>query len=297
MLRTRLISQWRTDIALPADCYVICIFYLLLYLAQGIIVPYFPGWLNAKGLSVQEVGYLLSVTYSLKVVGNPLVSHVADVTGRLKLVLAALALISTATYSLYLLFEGRALVFFVAVMLSLFMPAMYPMMDRLAVEAGTQRGFRFGRLRLWGSLGFAMGTCLAGRFLIPNFGIGVVVDAVLSILLCTSVIALNLPDFRSTRCKMSRVPVFKLLKRPDYFYVMLAAAFVQSSNGFLYSFSSLFWEKHGVSTGAISIFWGVGISCEMLMFFFGAPFLARHRVLSMQGVAVLGSAVRWGGLR
>ena len=60
------------------------------------MLPYWPVWLNARGLSVTDVGLVLSVSYWLKTVVQPLIARRADQAGenrRIMVILAALALL------------------------------------------------------------------------------------------------------------------------------------------------------------------------------------------------------------
>ncbi|MEC8117469.1 MAG: MFS transporter, partial [Pseudomonadota bacterium] len=75
-------------------------FYASYFLLAGLMLPYWPVWLNARGLSVTDVGLVLSVSYWLKTVVQPLIARRADQAGenrRIMVILAALAVLAMAS--------------------------------------------------------------------------------------------------------------------------------------------------------------------------------------------------------
>ena len=65
-------------------------FYATYFFVFGIYMPYWPLWLNDIGLTPVEIGWVLAGAFWIKVVVQPAVAHVADTTGRTKILTAVL---------------------------------------------------------------------------------------------------------------------------------------------------------------------------------------------------------------
>lgn len=271
----------------------IALFYAALYCTQGIITPYFPVWLRGQHVSVGAVSLLLTLTYFACVIANPLFSHLGDSTGRLRDLLRGLAVAIAVLYANYLLTHSIPVIVGTALLISLLIPAMFPLADRFAMQAQTELGSSFGRLRLWGSVGFAIGTLAAGRLLIPRFGTGAVVAMVAVAFTMVAALSMTLPDLRSRPHRATRPPLAEVVADRRFLAVLTAAALVQGSNGFLYSLSSIYWNDHGISTGVVSLFWLVGIVSEILAFYLGSKVVHGIRVETLLLIAIAGTVVRW----
>src|ERR1043166_8915005 len=66
-------------------------FYAALSSAFGVIVPFWPTWLAARGLDATQIGLLLSLGYWIKLAGNPILASLADRHGDVRRILIALA--------------------------------------------------------------------------------------------------------------------------------------------------------------------------------------------------------------
>src|SRR5262245_47731354 len=67
------------------------LFYAAYFLFGGIQWPYFPLWLEAKGLDARAIGLVIAVPMLVRLVATPIVTHAADRRRALK---AALVLCS-----------------------------------------------------------------------------------------------------------------------------------------------------------------------------------------------------------
>jgi MFS transporter, PPP family, 3-phenylpropionic acid transporter len=270
-------------------------FYLFLYLSQGVIIPFFPLWLTGRGLTKEQVGTLLSLSYLPKLISNPLLAHFSDRSGEIKRLIVAALAAAAALHLLYLIDLRFAGLLAVAVLAAACMSAVFPLWERYAVLASRLRGLRYGRARLWGSLGFGAGTLAVGQ-LTGHVGSDWILPIILCLLGACLLAVARLPDLRASadRPAPAGAPPFRLLlKNRSLVWVIVACAILQSTNGFLYAFSTIFWIERGLSPALIGVLWATGITFEVGFFLIGHRFLARFGPLNTLLAAAALTAVRW----
>lgn len=126
-----------------------------LYLAGlALAVTYWPLYFEAMGFAGAQIGLLFSVRTALNIVAQPVMSGIADATGRPIFMLRAAFLWGAAMPGM-MLFADRFWMFAAAMWMSgLLTGAIAPLLDAAIVRrvgAG-----RFGDIRLWGSVGYGV---------------------------------------------------------------------------------------------------------------------------------------------
>ena len=69
----------------------ISLFFAALFIAYGVIVPYFPVWLHARELTPVEISIITASPLFLRVLFTPCVGLLADRVGNYRLVIVTLA--------------------------------------------------------------------------------------------------------------------------------------------------------------------------------------------------------------
>src|SRR5512139_1576389 len=76
------------------------LFNAVLFLGSGIVLPFLPLWLKAKGLPDPEVAFVVAMMMAVRIVAIPLGTFAADLTQRRKPVIIACAVGSFIAYVL-----------------------------------------------------------------------------------------------------------------------------------------------------------------------------------------------------
>lgn len=161
--------------------------YFLQYAAVGALFPLWASFYQNLGLSGRVLGLLLSVTPVAGIAMPPVWGLLGD-RYRLYLPLLAFTAVGAGVAALALpLASGLALLFPAAALLAAFQSAWSPIGDSVALEIVHREGYEYGRLRLWGSIGFALASlatgAAAGRWGLPVIFPVFAAAAVLSALL------------------------------------------------------------------------------------------------------------------
>ncbi|QBF29655.1 MFS transporter [Thalassococcus sp. S3] len=270
----------------------------LLYAAQGAWIPYIGLWLAAQGIAEAALPLLFAVMLMAKVVTNPVVAHLCDMSGRPERVAFWVTLFLILCYAT-LLWPGLSVsgLMILVVLASALAPTVFPIIDRLILQASGASAEGFGRLRMWGSVGFAVGTVLAGQAAL-RVGLTPVIVLV-AVLGAASLIALGL--YRRALGPMTRqwtppekAPLRALLDLPLIWPPLIAAALILASNAHLYTLAPIEWSQAGLSAALISAILVVGVGAEVAGFWFGSKMAARISAPALLTMAALFTAARWG---
>jgi MFS transporter, PPP family, 3-phenylpropionic acid transporter len=78
------------------------------------------------------------------------------------------------------------------------------------------------------------------------------------------------------------------------FWVFVASgAALQSSHQLYYGFGTLYWQELGFSDALIGALWAEGVIAEILLFWYGAPIVARLGPLGLMALGGIAGVVRW----
>ncbi len=132
----------------------ISLFFAALFLAYGVVVPYFPVWLNSRGLDPLQISTITAAPLFVLVLFTPSVGLLADRLGNYPLVIVTLAW-STLALALGLsMVGGYGPILVVGVAYLLANGTMLPLIETVAVAGVRNVGLDYGRMRLWGSITF-----------------------------------------------------------------------------------------------------------------------------------------------
>jgi PPP family 3-phenylpropionic acid transporter len=161
----------------------------------------------------------------------------------------------------------------------------------LADVISIEEGSNYGRIRLWGSLGFLVSAVLAGLWIsTPGSPLVPVSTAVLlGLVVLTSFV---LPPHAHFPPGPIREEARRLVRQRSFQFFLASAFFGQASHSAYDLCSGLLFQDLGggslVGTG-----WGIGVAAEITMLAGSAYFLARYRALHLRTFALAVTAVRW----
>lgn len=275
-------------------------FYFLYYGLQGVSIPFLPLWFASRGLDPAVIGLIVATSFLPKILSTPVVAHVADQTGRAHALIAAALAASLALFVCYPFSSTPGWLLAITLLLNAVFPAVLPLMDRMAIASGRGQGSSYTVMRACGSLGFAVVTVIGG-YLIKTFDANWVMWlSILLIIACLACVRLLPRAARPTPdeapAPAARLPMLEVLRDRPLLMCIAAASLVQASNGFLYSYSTLYWTASGLSTSLISMLWVVGVASEVLFFFLAPRILARTGAQWLILASAVMTAIRWTGL-
>ena len=272
----------------------LALFYVALFVSIGIQLPFFPLWLEAKGLDAGMIGLVLAAPMVVRLFSIPVLTRLADrhqdVRGGIILasVLAAAGTIALA------LTEGGLAILIVFTLASIPFTPVMPLAEAYALRGLAQVGRAYGPVRLWGSAAFIGGSLGAG-WIIDSLAPGNLIWLIAGAMVASAVAAAGLvPLPAHTPVMDAPEPSYQgFLRTPGFAMVAAAAGLIQASHAVYYGFSSLDWKAAGLDGTAVGILWAIGVAAEITLFAFSGrlPLWLRPPALLLAGA--LGASLRW----
>jgi PPP family 3-phenylpropionic acid transporter len=265
------------------------------FTTAGLFNPYAPLWFKELGLSTLAIGTITSLQAWTRVVPPYAWGWLGDHTGRrvdimrwtsLGCVVSSLALFSVTGY------WGAAVA---TLLLFGFNSALMPMHDAaLGRLLATERGFdagRYGRVRMWGSIGFIITVVTCGA-LLDATGVGLFPWLVVLFNGVMLLAVLRLPRLRTPVVQGEPTPpVLPMLRQPEVAWFFASAFFTVTGHGVLYAFFSLYLVSLGWGKATVGALWALAAVVEVLFFWRQGGWFHRlslHRWLEIAaGVSVL----------
>ena len=228
--------------ARPPQSMNFALFFFAYYGYVGVFSPYASLYFADRGLSAVQIGVLMSLMQVMRIFGPNLWGWVADHTRRRVSVLRFTSM--AAVLAFCGMFWGHSFAYFFALMVTvnLFTSAQGPISEALMLSSMRGDLTHYGRLRLWGSVGFIVTVVLSGQ-LLDWQGIGLMPWIALLLLIMVSGVALNMRE-DSTVHHAHDTPSVRLLLRDRAVLSFFASTFLMvAAHSSLYVYYSLYLER------------------------------------------------------
>ncbi|MEE2745670.1 MAG: major facilitator superfamily domain-containing protein 6 [Pseudomonadota bacterium] len=267
-------------------------YYAAYFAVIGILLPFWPIWLESRGLNAIDIGFVLAAAPFVRVLTNPLIAQFADQKGlRQPIILGSTIAALLVFISYNFISDFWPILLITALFFTLF-SAGQPLAESLTMQLVKENQYSYGRIRLWGSITFIITAILGGR-MIEVYSINLVFYLSLMGLGLLFISSLILPSTRFPISKKKAFPILVLLRTKPFLIMLIAAASVQSSHAVVYSFSALHWQSIGFSKTLIGGLWAEGVIAEIILFQYSSFILKRIKPSSLILIGGMAGVVRW----
>jgi MFS transporter, PPP family, 3-phenylpropionic acid transporter len=238
--------------------------------AIGLFNPYAPLWFQSLGFSTIAIGVIASLQSWTRVFMPYAWSWWGDHSGR-RTELIRLAAAGALAAALGLLGVTAAVpVALVTTALFVANSGVVPLYEALLAKAlNTPTGIdakRYGRVRVWGSVGFLVSVTAFGA-LLEYVGIAVFPWFVAGMNTLLLLAALRLPATPARALHIEPPPpALHLLRRPEVAWFFASIFFTVLAHTSLYAFFSLYLVSLGYGKTAVGALWAVSVAVEIVFF-------------------------------
>lgn len=267
-------------------------FYFCYFAAIGVTEPFLPVFFRDRGLSPAAIGGLLALLPGIQATvpfGFTALAEARGVARRLFRVAATGTVLAFAAFSL----PGPvwALAAVMAAYAAIKSP-LIPFANAMAFSLLAGGRERFGRLRVFGSLGY-IAAALAAGFALEAAGPGVILlGGTVALLAAAAAAAGPLPEptLRGARLQEAWADLF----RNRALCWFLAASFlVRVSGGTHITFFTLYLRELGIGEGLAGVAWAVGVAAEVAVMLAWPLLLRRIPLRLLLALGFGATAVRW----
>ena len=240
-------------------------FYFAYFAFVGAFSPYFSLYLQSLGHGAAAIGALLAGQQAMRLVAPTLWAGVADRRGQhaplLRLALGVVVLVALAMCFVSSFWPLLLLM----ALLGFFTNAALPLFEAITFVHLRDDIGRYGRLRVWGSIGFIVAVSGIGMAL-DVLPISLLPWLVLASLLCAFAVALAVPEAEKPRERPAAAAVWPVMKRPEVIAFFAACFFMSVAHGPLYAFYSIHLAANGWSKTLVGAMWSLGVIAEIGVF-------------------------------
>lgn len=275
----------------PKSALPIVGFYLLYFGAIGVTLPFFPAYLKSLDLTASEVGVLLAIGPALALVGPPLWGRLADRSRRHDRVLRILATGAALGFAPLLVARAFWALFATLFLFAIFASSVTTVLDTLALRRVEAVGGSYGRLRMFGSLGFVVSSVLFG-LAVDRVGLPTVAVP-LGLLVAAWAWTFTLRAPPTGGSAPSTRGGFRQLAHRDLVILLAASSLHWLACAPFHGTFAIYVTALGHSPSVVGLSAALGVMAEIaIMFFYPRIFrdLAPRRVLF---IAFAASAARW----
>ena len=267
-------------------------FYLFYFGALGVFVPFFALYLQRQGFGAVAIGQLMAIPMAMRVLAPGLWGWAADRSGRRDRVLRLAAVLATGGAALLLGASGFVAVGLALVAFALPWSGLLPQFEATTLSHLGERPQLYGRVRLWGSVGFILAVVLGG-WLFAGERLDAVPPALLVLVGLSAVAVWCVPSPPPPRATGDESGLLATLRRPWVLALLAVCVLQQASFGPYYVFFTIHLDALGYGTRAAGLLWAWGVAAEVLMFLYTPRLIERYGSRALLVFALGVSVLRW----
>jgi PPP family 3-phenylpropionic acid transporter len=274
------------------------LYYFASFAALGAYAPFFPRWLEARGVVGLAMGLVAGLVPAMGVLGPPAVGVLADALHARGSLLRVCALGSSLAMAALALaaWTGRAssvgVVFAAVLVYAVFRSPMVMLADVINLEQVRAAGTTYGAIRLWGSLGFLVAALAVGRAVDPQ-ALGALPATVAVLLLAAFVSALPLPARPVPAHLPGAGDARALVVSPSFGPFLIISLLAQVAHSGYDLCFSLHLRDLGATDGTTGAAWALGVVVEIAFMASASRLVARFSAPRLLVAALFGATVRW----
>ncbi len=240
-------------------------FYFFYFAFVGAMSPFWGLYLQSLKFGPFEIGVLMSLLQVMRIFAPNIWGHIADRTGRRTPIVQLAALGSVLVFAGVFFGSGFWWLFAVMAALSFFWSASLPLVEAMTLSHLGERTDAYGRIRLWGSIGFILMVVGLG-YAFDHVAIGWLPWAVLAVMLGIVAFARVIPEAEILPHATDHHSVWDIVKRPEVASLLAACLLMAVTHGPYYTFYSIYLVDHGYDKSTVGWLWALGVICEIGIF-------------------------------
>ncbi|MGB4984608.1 MAG: MFS transporter, partial [Erysipelotrichaceae bacterium] len=196
------------------------IYYFVLYISFGLFFPYVNAYYNRIGLNGKEIGFIASTSVIIAMIFVPFWGYLADRYSK-KGVLSFLFIFTIISVFLWKLQTQFIYICLVSMLVSVFKSDLSSISDSITVSYCEKSKLEFGTIRVFGSLGYIVGsTFISGLLSYLGYNGPFVVIYILSLVVSLTIL-FQLPQYHSTKNKdHNKISYKTILSNKVYLFVV-----------------------------------------------------------------------------
>jgi PPP family 3-phenylpropionic acid transporter len=267
-------------------------FYFFYFAFVGAMAPFWGLYLRSLEFNAFQIGVLMSLLQIMRIFAPNIWGHIADQTGKRVAIVQLAALVCLIAFIGVFWASSFWALFAVMSLISFFWSASLPLVEATTLSHLGKSTDRYGRIRLWGSVGFILVVVGLGAAL-DHASIKLVPWVVLGLLAGIVLTSRMIPEAEIARHDSVHIPIRQVLRRPEVLALFGAAVLMAAAHGPYYTFFTIHLVESGYSKSFAGWLWALGVICEIGVFLIMPKVFARVRVETVLLATLLIAALRF----
>lgn len=270
-------------------------FFFFYFAYIGLMSPYSSLYFASRGFGAIEIAALMSMFQITRIMGPFAWGWLADVRRDRLGIMRATSLLACIIFAMIFFLKDYLALLVWMFLLNTVISSLMPLGEAATVHAlRHENGFdqRYGRLRLWGSIGFITMVLAAGAWF-ENFGIESFPWFGLVALIIMTALTKALKEPAMDHAEHVVMKFTHVLKNPSLQWFLGANFWMIFAHASFYVFYSLYLDQMGYSKGEIGLFWMLGVLAEVVFFFYQSYFFTRFSTKQILLAAYLIAVIRF----
>ena len=250
--------------------------------------PFLTVYLLDRGLSYTEVGIAYATTSLISVVFQPIWGYITDKYSNKRSIIIITMIFSALIINAFVFVKGFPMAISAMILLIIFQSPISSILDAFSYEIIEEhRGIEFGRIRLMGSIGYAMASLLIG-ILIKKTNINSSFYTYF-ILFIVAIFMMKGIKFKGNteNKKLDFKDIGEVLKNKNFIVFLISICVVNIALGANSNYISIIIEKTGGDISNLGMLWFIVAMSELPIFFFGGRLLKKYGELNIYIFAII----------
>lgn len=267
-------------------------FYFFYFAYLGAFAPFFALYLTSVGMTAVEIGVLMALPQLTRILAPHLWGWLADHTGRRIGVVRISGAAGMIAFLGVFTGDSFALLFVVLFAMMFFWSAALPLVEATTLSKLGDDTARYGRIRVWGSVGFIAAVVAVG-YLIDATGAHSVLWVIAGLMAGMLLLSFTLAEARPEPHESDDLPVWQIVRKPAVLAVIGASALMAAAHGPYYTFYTIHLVDNGYSKSAAGWLWALGVICEIGIFIWMSRLYRAFTLRSILIASTLLAALRF----
>lgn len=265
--------------------------YFIYFSILGVFLPYFNLYCHKIGFSSFQIGAVSSVKTFSTIIFPLFWGYFADKFSIRKKIFISVNFFSSLLWGLFFFSDDFWFMMFVMFFYSLFHAPIVSFLEAFTVDILGKDKKNYGKIRLWGSVGFIISVFTAG-YLSDKTGIFVIVYMIFAGSVLHFLLSLKIPD-KSAKEDKNKGFEISFLKKPETFLFLFASVLMLGSHSPYYAFFSIYLSDSGIDNTFIGIAWSAAIFAEIIIMYKSGFIFDRLKPRQVLIFSMLAAALRW----
>lgn len=242
-------------------------FYFAYFAFVAAYSSYWGLYLQSLGFAAAQIGTLMAIQSVMRIFAPSFWGVVSDRSGRPERVIRFTTLAGVLVFCGVFFTNSFFGLFAVMAIVGFFWSGPLPLVEASTLQRLGGATTQYGRVRLWGSIGFIVVVSGVGALLdwIAIARLPLILLVLMSAML---LVAWLVPVGAKAVHAENQGAIFSILRQPKVIVFFVACFLMTFAHGPLYVFFSIYLVDHGYSKTSVGLLWSIGVLVEIVIFLY-----------------------------